>query len=117
MSDEWPPRKYRTWSEAESHLPVAHAILDAVRARIPEGWIEIHEDTLFVGTEVPELVACVAVTVPGAPQSLAPLEFELDSDPEETIAEVVDRLMRWHDTVTEHGLPNPQDHPNPETEK
>ena len=102
MSDEWSPKKYRTWAEAQDHLPTARAILREVRRRLPDEWIDIDGKTLFVGTEIPELVACVAVTVPGSKRSLAPLEFELDLDREETIERIVGSLIRWHGTVVSH---------------
>jgi hypothetical protein len=98
-SRTWPPKAYRTREEANAWLPRARAILEEIQRRTPGDRIAIDMPTLFVGTIVPEIVGCVAVTLVGIPRHLAALEFLIDDDFEATVDTHVRRLLRWHERV------------------
>lgn len=95
MSDNNNWRQYRTRAEADALLPQARAIAEEVQRRIPADKACVLLDTLFVGTMVPRLVACVAVSLVGIPGALAPLEFRLDDDFDATVDMHVKRILAW----------------------
>ena len=97
--DDWPPKTYRTREEADGWLSPARAILVEVQQRLPADQFGIHMSTLFIGTTVPEIVGCVAVSLSGMLRQLAPLEFAVDEDFEETVSWIVQGLLRWRERV------------------
>ncbi|TFC18612.1 hypothetical protein E3O19_04385 [Cryobacterium algoritolerans] len=98
-SRQWPPKSYRSREAAEEWLPKARAILKEIERRVPAGQFGIKEETLFVGTLVPEIVACVAVILVGIPRQLTALEFHVDGDIETTAALQAQRLLQWRARV------------------
>jgi len=98
-SRKWPPKAYRTRKEADEWLPKARAILKEIERRVPAGQFGIQEETLFVGTFVPEIVACVAVILVGIPRQLTALEFRVDGGIETAGALQTQRLLQWRARV------------------
>lgn len=98
-AQEWPPKAYRTRQEANEWLPRARAILEEIERRVPAGQFGIKEETLFVGTLVPEIVACVAIVLLGIPGQLTALEFRVDSDIQTAGDLQAQRLLQWRARV------------------
>lgn len=99
ISGAWPPKAYRTQDEADAWLPRARAILEEIERRVPARQIAIEKQTLFVGTLVPELTGCVAVSLVGIRGQLTVLEFHVDADFEETVNIQSRRLLQWRQRV------------------
>jgi hypothetical protein len=99
LSNDWPPKNYRTRQEAEAWLPAAREILDEVQRRVPADRVVVHMETLFVGRIVPEIIGCVAASLTGIPRRLAPVEFPVDEDFETTVVWIVEGLLRWRERV------------------
>ena len=101
MTDDspWPPKAYRTRAEADAWLPRAREIVDGIKQRVPSDRISIDDQTLFVGTLVPELVGCVAVALVGIPCQMTALTFDIDGDLDATVALHVRRLLEWRARV------------------
>lgn len=97
----WPPKAHRTREEAAAWLPKARAILEEIERRVPPGQIAIETETLFVGTLIPEIVACVAVSLVGFRGQLTALEILLDPDVdvEKAAALHARRLLQWRARV------------------
>jgi hypothetical protein len=98
-SAQWPPPTYRTREEADAWLPKARAILEEIERRVPVDRIAIDKETLFVGTLVPEIVGCVAVSLVGIRGQFTALEFPVDSDFQQTVALQARRLLQWRERV------------------
>lgn len=101
MTDDspWPPTAYRTRAEADAWLPKARAIVEEIKQRVPGDRISIDDQTLFVGTFVPELVGCVAVALVGIPFQMTALTFDIGGDLDATVALHVRRLLQWRARV------------------
>jgi hypothetical protein len=99
MADDWSPKTFRTREEAAVWLPPARAILAEVQQRLPADQFGIHMNTLFIGTTVPEIVGCIAVSLSGFLRRLAPVEFPVNEDFEETVTWIVQGLLRWRERV------------------
>jgi hypothetical protein len=94
---QWPPKVYRTQEEANAWLPKAKAIVEEIERLVPDSQIAIEKKTLFVGTLVPEIMGCIAVSLVGIRGQVAALEFRIDADPEKTAALHARRLLHWRE--------------------
>jgi hypothetical protein len=96
MTDEqYPFPIFRTQEQANALLPEAREVVSAVISRLPPGLFDINLGTLFVGLSVPEEVACFAAGLVGMRYQLAAVEFELRQPFDETVDNLVSRLLQW----------------------
>lgn len=87
---------FRTQTEADALVPEARRVVDEIIRRLPPGLFRIDPGTLFVARGTPQLVACFAAGLVEFRFQLAPVEFELEQPFEETVEEIVNRLLQWH---------------------
>lgn len=90
-----PPVTYRTQEEADVLLVEAREIVDEIRRRLPAHLFEVSGGTLFVARQIPEEVACFALTLPDLRGSLTAVSFELGGDFEDTVDAYVQAAWRW----------------------
>lgn len=76
-------------------LVEAREIVDEISRRLPAHLFDVNAGTLFVAREIPEEVACFALTLPDIRGALTAVSIELGGDVEDTADAYVQAAWLW----------------------